>query len=152
MKIIHKQNFFSIVCVIFTLLALGKIVLEAIVMKRFGNEQENFLMMFLLSLLATAVLSQHYRFQNFPLPIMIIVQYLLLIAGVMLITWLTSLFEPLHEDAYRDMFLSFTIPYAIGAAVYYISLFYEVGRANRTLKEIRRYQHENDNDSAAIHE
>ncbi len=150
MKIIHKQNFFPIVCVIFTILAMGKIVLEAIVMKRFGDDQGNFLMMFLLSLLATAVLSQHYRFQNIPLPAVIILQYLLLIAGVMLITWLSSFFEPLHRDGYRDMFLSFTIPYGIGAAVYYISLFYEVGRANQTLKEIRRYQSEKSKNSETI--
>lgn len=92
---------------------------------------------------AVAVLSQHYRFLNFPLSVVILVQYLILISAVMLLTWFGSFFEPLHENGYRDMFLSFTIPYIIGAVIYYISLLWEIRRVNRTLEEIRRYQYEN---------
>ena len=143
MKVIHKQNFIPTVCVCFTLLVIGKIILESISLKVFGNYQENLLVMFFLSALAVAVLSQHYRFQNFPLSVVILVQYLILISAVMLLTWFGSFFEPLHENGYRDMFLSFTIPYIIGAVIYYISLLWEIRHVNQTLEEIRRYQHEN---------
>ena len=132
MKVIHKQNFFPIVCICFTLLSIGNVILEAIVLGKFGHDQQNLLLMLLLSVLAVAVLSQHYRFGSVPLTLVILVQYLL--------AWISSFFETLHENAYRDMFLSFTIPYAIGAVVYYVSLFVEIKHANKTLEEIRRYQ------------
>lgn len=142
MKIINKQNFFSTVCVIFTILMLGKIGLEFLVQGIFGDYQGNILLMFLLSLLATFVLSQHYRFQKYPLLAVIIGQYVLLIAFVMFITWLGGRVEPLHEDGYRDMFLSFSIPYFIGVILYYGAVFYEIGRANKALQELKTYRKE----------
>lgn len=147
MKIINRQNFFPVVCVVFTLLMIGKVILEATVQKIFGGYQANILVMFLLSLLATLVLSQHYRFQNLPLLLVIVIQYLVMICAVMLILWICSVFEPIHENGYRDMFCSFTIPYLIGAVIYYISLFYEVKSANKALMEIKEYQNETDNEN-----
>ncbi len=83
------------------------------------------------------MLSQHYRFQEYPLLLCIVVQYVVLVALVMLVTWLSGRFHPLHEDAYKDMFWSFTVPYLIGVVVYYISLFHDVKRANQSLKKIK---------------
>ena len=140
MKIINRQNFWSVVCIVFTLLLLGKILLEFIVQGVFGNYQENILIMFGLSLLATFVLSQYYRFQKYPLLVVILGQYILLIGVVMLITWIGGWFYELHKDAYRDMFLSFTIPYAIGVIIYYAVVFHEINAANQVLKEIKERQ------------
>ena len=137
MKIIDKQNFWSVVCKVFTLLLLGKILLELIVQKVFGNYQENILLMFGFSLLATFVLSQHYRFQKYPLLLVILGQYILLIGVVMLITWIGGWFVELHHNAYRDMFLSFTIPYIIGVIIYYTAVFHEIKSANQALQEIK---------------
>lgn len=137
MKIIDRHNFFGIVCSIYTILSLSKIILEAIVQGVFGNYQENLLLMFFLSLAATFVLSQYYRFQEYPLLLCIAVQYVALIALVMLITWISGQFHPLHEDAYKDMFWSFTVPYVVGVIIYYISLFHEIKRANQSLKKIK---------------
>ena len=142
MKMIDRKNFFSIVCTIFTVLVLGKILLEAVVQKMFGGYQENILMMFVLAVLGTFVLSLHYRFQDLPLLLVIVVQYLVLVGVVAALVWVMSFFEPIHENGYRDMILSFSIPYGIAAAVYYISFFGEVRRANQTLKKIRRNQNE----------
>ena len=150
MKIINKQNFFSTVCVIYTLLVLGKLVLEYITQGAWGNYQGNLLVMFVLSVLPVFVLSQHYRFQKYPLLAVIVVQYLVLIGGVMLFTWVSGLFEPLHKDAYRDMFLSFSVPYAIGAVVYYISLFYEVKKVNRMLKAMKEEMPEGQNQNRQV--
>ena len=140
MKIIDKQNFWNVVCKVFTLLLFGKILLEFIVQGVFGNYQENILLMFGLSLLATFVLSQYYRFQKYPLLLVILGQYILLIGVVMLITWIGGLFSELHHNAYRDMFLSFTIPYIIGVIVYYTAVFHEIKSANQALKEIKEYR------------
>ncbi len=142
MRQINRHNFFSTGCVIFTLLVAGKILLEAVAQEIFTDYQGNLLVMLALSFLATFVLSQYYRFQNLPLLAVILGQYVLLVGVVMLFTWISSHFEPLHEDGYRDMFLSFTIPYAIGAAAYYLSLFGELRRMNKELEEIRRYQND----------
>lgn len=140
MKIINKQNFWSIVCIVFTLLLFGKILLEFIVQGVFGNYQENILIMFGLSFLATFVLSQYYRFQKYPLLVVILGQYILLIGVVILITWIGGRFSELHKNAYRDMFLSFTIPYVIGVIIYYATVFHEIKTANEALKEIKEHQ------------
>lgn len=142
MKMIDKKNFFPVVCVIFTVLVLGKILLETAVQGIWGNYQGNILMMFFLSLFGTFVLSQHYRFQKLPLLAVIIIQYLVLLCIVVVLVWVSSFFEPVHEAGYRDMVLSFSIPYGIAAAVYYISFFCEVRRVNQTLEKIRRNQDE----------
>lgn len=90
MKIITKQNFFSTVCVIFTLLVSGKVVLEYFAQGIWGNYQGNLLVMLVLSALSVLVLSQYYRFSKYPLLAVIVVQYLVLIGGVMLFTWISG--------------------------------------------------------------
>lgn len=140
MKIINRQNFWGVACTVFTLLLFGKILLEYIAQGVFGNYQENILIMFGLSLLATFVLSQYYRFQKYPLLVVILGQYILLIGIVMLITRIGGWLHELHQNAYRDMFLSFTIPYAIGVMIYYAAVFHEIKSANQALKEIKEYR------------
>lgn len=137
MKIINKHNFFPAVCTGYTLLVLIKLLLEYLVQGLWGNYQGNLLIMFVLSILAFFVLSQHYRFQKYPLVVVIVVQYLVLIGSVMLFTWISAFFVPMHENGYRDMFLSFSIPYAIGVVIYYVAVFHEVNSANRILRQIK---------------
>lgn len=137
MKIINKHNFFPTVCTVYTLMVLTKLLLEYLMQGLWENYQGNMLIMFVLSFLAVFVLSQHYRFQKYPLVIVIIAQYLVLISGVMLFTWISAFFVPMHENGYRDMFLSFSIPYAVGVVIYYVFLFREVRSANRILRQIK---------------
>lgn len=138
MKIIDRHNFWGTVCTVYTVLSLGKIVLEAVVQDVFDSYQQNLLVMFLLSLAAVFVLSQYYRFQEYPLLLCIAVQYAVLIALVMLAVWIDGQFHPLNENAYRDMFWSFTVPYAAGVAVYYLAVFREIRRANQRLKKLKK--------------
>ncbi|CAK7014215.1 hypothetical protein CIW83_05890 [Tissierella sp. P1] len=138
MKIIDKKTFIPTVCVVYTILSMSKIILEAIIQNEFGNYQSNLLMMIFVSFIATLVLSQHYRLQQIPLPLVIIGQYLVLIGIILLIIWISGLYTDLHPNAYRDMFLSFTIPYIIGAAIYYLNVFWEVKNANQMLKNIKK--------------
>lgn len=137
MKIINKHNFFPTVCTVYTLLVLTKLLLEYLMQGLWENYQGNMLIMFVLSFLAVFVLSQYYRFQKYPLVMVIIAQYFVLISGVMLFTWISAFFVPMHENGYRDMFLSFSIPYAVGVVIYYMVLFHEVRSANRILRRIK---------------
>ena len=137
MKIINKKNFFPTVCTVYTLLVLTKILLEYIAQGLWENYQQNLLIMLVLSIMAVFVLSQYYRFQKYPLVVVIVVQYLVLIAGIMLFTWISGFFTTLHENAYRDMFLSFSIPYAVGVVIYYAALFHEVKSVNQILRKIK---------------
>lgn len=143
MKIIDKSNFFPTVCVVYTILSLSKIILEWLTLKEFGNLQLNFAEMFVISLIAIFVLSQHYRVQKLPFVIVLILQYAAMIGLIMLGTWIQGFFAVLHPNTYRDMFVSFTVPYIIGAAVYYINVFREVKNANRIIAEIKRKEANN---------
>ena len=83
-----------------------------------------------ISVLATAILSLHYYLQRFPFIPVVIGQYLLVIGIVFLGIWIGGHFTENAPSAYRDMFVSVTIPYVIGALVYYISFFYQIKKAN----------------------
>ena len=72
MKIIDKKSFIPTVCVVYTCLSVGKIVLEAFAQEKFGNDQRNFLVMLLFAFLGTLVLSQHYRLDKYPLTLVIV--------------------------------------------------------------------------------
>ena len=74
---------------------------------------------------------------RFPLPLVILGQYLVILGAIMLFLWIYGHFGVLGKHAYRDMFLSFTIPYIILAGIYYMSLFREIKKANKILEELR---------------
>lgn len=138
MRIIDKKQFIPTVCVVYTILSIGKIGVEFVFQKEFGNFQANLLVMLLFSFLATLVLSQHYRLDRLPLLFVMLLQYVGMIAVVMLFTWILSFRTELHPEGYHDMFWSFTIPYLIGAAVYYVALFLEVRKADRLIQKLKK--------------
>lgn len=137
MKIINIKNFFPIVCIVYTILSLSKIILEYFMLNLFDNYQENFIIMFFISFFSTLVLSQHYRLSRFPLPLVIIGQYLLLLGLIFGFLWIENGFIEIHSDGYRDMFTSFTIPYIIAAMLYYINVFKEAKKANKMIQELK---------------
>ena len=130
MKIINRNNFVSIVCVSFTLIVCGKLLLEKSIGFIDKYYTENIFMCLGISVLATAILSLHYYLQRFPFIPVVIGQYLLVIGIVFLGIWIGGHFTENAPSAYRDMFVSITIPYVIGALVYYISFFYQIKKAN----------------------
>ncbi len=137
MKIINKSNFIPTVCVVYTMLSMGKILIEWLNDGIFGNYQQNLIAMLVISVLTTFVLSQHYRLDRFPLLVVIVLQYVILLAVIMGFTWISSFFGELHPDGYVDMFRSFTIPYMIGAAVYYIELFMGIRKTDKLLQKYK---------------
>ena len=79
MQLISRKNFFPSVCCTYTILSLLKIATEAFTQGKWEIDQQNFVMIFCISLVATFVLSQYYRFQRFPPLAVILGQYLVIL-------------------------------------------------------------------------
>lgn len=138
MQIINRKNYLSIVCTVYTIISLGKIILETMQGHKDPYYVENFITIFLISLAATLVLSLHYYLQNVPLIIIFLGQYIFLLGIIMISVWLESYFQEMASTAYRDMFVSFTVPYIIGAIMYYVAYLYQLRKANNILEEIKK--------------
>lgn len=115
-----------------------QMVEELVIGKRDAYYVENLLVMFGITIAAVAVLSLHYYLQNIPLPVVIVLQYLLLLGMIFLFIWVESHFGQMSRNAYRDMFRSFTVPYVIAAAGYYIQFFVKIKTVNQMLMDLNR--------------
>lgn len=135
---IDRRNFWSIVSGVFTCLLIGKIILESIMGYRDVNYAENILTMFIITVVATAILGMHKYLQNVPILLVMVLQYAGLIGSVMGVIWILSRITDVAPSGYRDMFWSVTVPYVVLAGVYYISFFREVKKANELLLEMNR--------------
>ncbi len=139
MKINRMSSFFSNVCVFFTLLLFAKIILEYCMdYTTFDTTRENIVFMFIFCVIGLFVLEQHKRYERFPMVLVLIIQYMIALAIVMLLIWVYSNFLELKTTAYRDVFASFTIPYIIGAIWYYFDLICEARSANQILEKCRK--------------
>jgi len=136
MKLINRNNFISIVCISFTLIVCGKLFYEKCIDFTDRYYTENIFTCLGISILATFILSLHYYLQRFPFIPVVIGQYLVLIGFVFLCIWIMGYFTENAPSAYRDMFVSITIPYAVGAIVYYISFFMQIKKANDVFSDL----------------
>lgn len=133
---IDRHNFWSIVSGVFTCLLLGKLILESAMGIRDAYYVENIFSLFVIIVVATAILSMHKYLLKAPVLLVMLLQYLALISSVMGGIWLLSHFTEMHESSYRDMFYCVSIPYIVLAGIYYISFFLEVKKANKLLAEL----------------
>jgi len=136
MKIITKGNIISTICISYTLVSLYMILVELLV-GNFTTTHFNMLSALVITTIGVIILSLHNTLDFLPPLIMIIVQYLIatfLICGLIL---LASNFMDIHENGYKDMIISFTLPYIIGALLYYIHLKNEIRKQNESLNYIR---------------
>ncbi len=131
---IDRHNFVSIVSSVFTFLLIGKIIIESIMGYRDVYYVENILTLFVITVAATFILSMHQYLPNVPILLVMLLQYAVLIGGVMGAIWIETHFVDIHPDAYKDMFWSVTVPYVVLAGIYYISFFRNVKEANALLK------------------
>ena len=138
MQLIHKKNYFVVVCVVYTILSLSKLIMEALIGHKDTYYSQNIISLFVITLVATLILSAHYYLQDIPLVIVIIGQYVVLIGMVMSAIWLEGQISPINETAYRDMFLSVSIPYLILMALYYIHFFHEVKKLNESIQVLKK--------------
>lgn len=136
MKLINKRNFVSIVCIFFTLITCGKLLLE----KAYGFTDkyytDNIFTILAFSVLITLILSLHFYLQRFPFLLVLIAQYALTVGIVFLAIFIHGQFSENAPTAYWDMFVSITIPFFVGALVYYICFFAQIKKANRILEKL----------------
>lgn len=138
MKLITKKNIIPIICITYTVLSISLTIYEIIVNGKMNSTQLNIFLFLILSILGVAVLSQHYRFEMFSPLAMIVMQYAIAVAIILISLKTASFFVDIHPDGYRDMTLSFSLPYIIGAIIYYIALRLEVRKQNKLLENIKK--------------
>ena len=136
MKLINKRNFISIVCIFFTLITCGKLLYERALNFTDRYYTDNIFTILGFSVLITLILSLHFYLQKFPFWLVIIAQYALTVGIVFLAIFIHGRFSTNAPTAYWDMFVSITIPFFIGALVYYICFFVQIKRANKVLEKI----------------
>lgn len=138
MKLINKHNFINVLCITYTIISLFACIFESIIYKEISHDHFNMLLMFILSIVSILVLSQHYRFDNIPTLILIIIQYIVALLCTTIIMLFLSNFIEVSTGGYKDMFISFSILYLLGTIIYYITLKIQVNKQNKVLKEIKK--------------
>lgn len=138
MKLINKRNICPIICITYTIVSITLTVSEILNKRMINLTQINMFLFLVLSILGVGVLSQHYRFEKFSPLTVIIMQYVIAVAIIIISLWVASFFIDVHPDGYRDMTLSFSLPYFIGAIIYYFYLRLEVRKQNRLLNNIKK--------------
>ena len=136
MKLINKRNFISIVSIFFTLITCGKLLYERALNFTDRYYTDNIFTILGFSVLITLILSLHFYLQKFPFWLVIIAQYALTVGIVFLAIFIHGRFSTNAPTAYWDMFVSITIPFLIGALVYYICFFVQIKRANKVLEKL----------------
>ena len=137
MRLITGKNFFSVFCVVFTIFTLGSNFLEILHRHSLNYTQFNLIFSAVFALIGIAVLSQSYRLDGLsPLRAGAIL-YLITLANVLGIVWLYGRFRPLHPDAFRDIFFSFSIPWFLFAFFYFRRLKQETNRMDRDIRLLR---------------
>ena len=133
------KSYLKTVCVVYTCLVLGKVIVENVTGRPDGSYGTNILLMFLIACLATAVIDSYEKLQEFPLIPVMIGQYLVVIGIVVGCVFLADRagFTEITKSGYRDLFFSVTVPYVIGAIIYYASFFGEIRNANRMIREMQ---------------
>lgn len=138
MKLINKKNVISIICITYTIVSVVLTVFEIFDKGEMNPTQLNMFLFLLLSVLGVGVLSQHYRLKRFSPLTMIIIQYFIAVVIILISLKIASYFVDIHPNGYRDMTISFSIPYFIGTVIYYICLRLEVRKQNHILEKIKR--------------
>ncbi len=136
MKLINKRNFISIVCIFFTLITCGKLLLEKAYNFTDRYYTDNIFTILGFSVLITIILSLHFYLQKYPFWLVLIAQYALTVGIVFLAIFIHGRLSTNAPTAYWDMFKSITIPFIVGSVVYYICFFVQIKRANKVLEKL----------------
>ena len=140
MKLINRKNFISIVCISFTLIVCGKLLLE----KSMGfidvHYTENIFACLFFSIIITAILALHFYLQRFPLIPVLIAQYLSVIGVTVGFVKIADMIEKTSTNGMWQMLLSVTIPFVVSAIVYYIAYFRQIKKANDIIAGLNQNQ------------
>lgn len=137
MKLINKKNFFLIVCVSFTAITCTKLLIEGIMGFTDKYYTLNIFAILGFSVMITGLLALHFYLQDRPLIPVLIGQYAAAVGGTVAFVKLTDLVAGTSTKAMWQMILSVTILFTAGAAIYYITFFRQINRANAILAELK---------------
>lgn len=138
MKSMKISELLITICVSYTIISIGATILN--MLNGYETNNLNTIAMLVFTSIAVIILSLHRMFDRLSPLLMIVIQYLIALVLVMLFVFLVGLFSPVSEGGYQDIFVSFTVPYIIGAVIYYASVFYTARQQNHLLDEIKKLQ------------
>ncbi len=104
-----------------------------------GTETNNLnvVLMFVFCNIAVFVLSIHKLFDALSPLAMMVIQYVLALGLCFLVIFIASFFEPVSPRGWFEFFRSFTIPYVIGAGLYYYRLWEDAKKQQELLRELQ---------------
>ena len=135
MKDFIKSYLLELCCSYTIISVIGAIIN---IVSGYQTNNANVVLMFIFCNIAVFVLSIHKLFDAFSPLAMIIIQYVLALVLIFLVIFITSFIEPVSPRGWFEFFRSFTIPYIIGAALYYYKIFKETKDQNEMIKEIQK--------------
>lgn len=137
MKKKNLSEILIVVCITYTILSLVNAGLS-LALGRESIHAVNSFRMILWTSLGVGIIYTHHYFQRLSPLVMMMIQYVIAMGIIMASSFIETRFSPIHPHGYQDAFLSFTIPYIIGASIHYIWVIREARRQNTLLQEIRK--------------
>ncbi len=123
-------------CCSYTIVSVGGAIIN--IMAGTDTNNVNVIMMFIFCNIAVFVLSIHKFFEKLSPLAMIVIQYVVACALCSLAVYIgTFFYGPVTPRGWFELFRSFTIPYIIGAALYYYRLWDEAKKQQNLLNEIQ---------------
>lgn len=139
------KEYVQAVCMIYTCGVIGKVIVENVQKTTDLHYGRNLLVMFLITCFATAVLASYEKLQRFPLIPVVIGQYVFVIGivlGGVFLAQKTGITQ-VDPGGYRDLFLSVTVPYSLGAIIYYVIFFMDIKKANQMIQVLQKTETNN---------
>lgn len=123
-------------CCSYTIVSVGGAIIN--IMAGTDTNNVNVIMMFIFCNIAVFVLSIHKFFEKLSPLAMIIIQYVVAVVLCVIAVLIGTIFYgPVTPKGWFELFRSFTIPYVIGAAMYYYRLWDDAKKQQNLLKEIQ---------------
>ncbi|MCR5251867.1 MAG: hypothetical protein K6E50_14805 [Lachnospiraceae bacterium] len=123
------------ICISYTMVSVSGAVVNIVGGTQTSNS--NTLIMFGLCVIASFVLSLNRLFDELSPLLMIILQYVIVIACCGAFLFVLSFIDPISPKGWFEYFRSFTVPYVFIAAIYYYSLYAEAKKQDQMIKEIQ---------------
>ena len=128
-------------CCSYTIVSVAGAIIN--IMAGTDTNNVNVIMMFIFCNIAVFVLSIHKFFEKLSPLAMIVIQYVVACALCSLAVYIgTFFYGPVTPRGWFELFRSFTIPYIIGAALYYYRLWDDAKKQQNLLKEIQELNEE----------
>lgn len=123
-----------VICVSYTIISIVSATLNAIA----GTQTNNFntVMMLVFTSISVCVLYMYKLFSAWSPLLVITLQYVLATGLAFFVVFLCSLVDEISPNGYRDLFLSFTALYILGAIVFYVWTYLDVKKMNKLLEDI----------------